>query len=481
MLYGRRVESGMPTPRGRIGMVRVSALGAVLAVAAACSDSGPANDIAALPGNHYVLTQLVGSGDDSGAVLTVDELSQAWGLAARPGGHFWVGAGGTAFPFAGDVRAAADTALQRLFQDSFTAVDIPGADAETSEQSAGKITGVIANHAPVHSDLFVVHDQPVPLPGVPPLLLTGSARHILATDSGTLSAWTELAHDGAIVRHDGPASLVFDGTAQGMSFSGLAIAPSGDALLVADFGAEPQVRTFDKNWQLVPTTGFVNPFASGDEIDPDKPELGRQVLPGDPAPYNVTTIGDRVFVSYAITQPVADDEVPGTVSTPGNGAEDAAGAGEQQGGAEGEDAGDALRFESGAPDVLDTAAEEASGDRPGKGKLVEYAADGTLVRIIDDAGRLNAPSAVAISPSTFGPLSGKLLVGNTAGAGRILAFDDATGEFVDYVRDASGAPLAVDGLRDFEFGDGVTVGDSDTLYLTAAGEDDSHLSSLRLK
>src|SRR5690606_39583732 len=70
---------------------------------------------------------------------------------------------------------------------------------------------------------------------------------------------------------------------------GLALAPAGDKLLVADFGEDPQIRTFDKFWQPVATTGFANPFATGDLIDPSTPEKGKKAEPGDPAPFNVTT------------------------------------------------------------------------------------------------------------------------------------------------------------------------------------------------
>ncbi|WP_179800431.1 MULTISPECIES: hypothetical protein [unclassified Rhodococcus (in: high G+C Gram-positive bacteria)] len=66
-------------------------------------------------------------------------------------------------------------------------------------------------------------------------------------------------------------------------------------------------------------------------------------------------------------------------------------------------------------------------------------------------------------PDEFGALAGKLLVGNFAGAGH-LAFDDATGEFVDYLRDDAGEPLAVEGLWGLLFGNGESLGDADALY-----------------
>jgi hypothetical protein len=53
----------------------------------------------------------------------------------------------------------------------------------------------------------------------------GSARFVLATDSGTLSAWTDRTQAGTTVRVNGPAQQVCDGSALGMSLSGIAIKP----------------------------------------------------------------------------------------------------------------------------------------------------------------------------------------------------------------------------------------------------------------
>ncbi|WUD70063.1 TIGR03118 family protein [Nocardia sp. NBC_00508] len=430
-------------------MLRASALGLTLLLAAACSDSRP-DETPALDGNNYVQTNLAANDAEYKAQFTFPDLVNAWGLANRPkgaGGHFWVGAGGKSFQFVGDVTESSDAQVQKLFQDGLKIVTIPGADADTSDASAGKTTGVVFNPAPITSDLFYVHDQPVEAEGGP---LNGSARFIVATDSGKISAWTELDFEDRIVRHDGPANLVFDGQPQGMQFLGIALTPSGDKLLAADFGAEPQVRTFDKDWQLVPTTGFANPFATGDAIDPAAPEKGRKAEPGDPAPFNVSTVGNRVFVAYATTKA---------------------------------DRADATAFDAGEEDSLDKDQEQAAGGRPDKGKLAEFDADGKLVRILGDGKRLNAPWAVTVAPEGFGPLSGKLLVGNFGGAGHVLAYDDATGKFADYLRDADGKPVAIEGLWALMFGNGDSLGDADSLYFTAGpgDEKDGLFGRLRLK
>ncbi|WP_330182094.1 TIGR03118 family protein [Nocardia sp. NBC_01503] len=438
----------------RKNLMRVSALGVALLVAAACSKSEPVADNypQALEGNQYAQINLAANKDSYRAQFTYPEMVNAWGLANRPkgaGGHFWVGGGGYSFQFVGDVTKSSDPKFQKLFQDPLKLMNVPGADSDTSDKSVGKTTGVVYNPAPITSDLFVVKDQPVSYDGKDEKL-TGSSRFIFATDSGKISAWTEQGAGGQIVRHDGPALVEFDGSDKGMQFFGIALTPSADKLLAADFGENPQIRTFDKNWKLIPTAGFANPFATGDNLDPADPAKGKKVKPGDPAPWNVTTIGQRVFISYATTKP---DEV------------------------------DASKIDVGEEDSLDKDADKASGGKPGKGKVAEFDAAGKLVRAIDGDDRFNAPWGVTIAPEGFGPLSGKILVGNFGGLGHIVAIDDATGKPVDYLRNTTGKPIEIPGLWALMFGNGEGLGDSDALYFTAGPEDekDGLFGSLRLQ
>jgi YD repeat-containing protein len=98
-------------------------------------------------------------------------------------------------------------------------------------------------------------------------------------------------------------------------------------------------------------------------------------------------------------------------------------------------------FDEGEENSLNKEQEKASSGHPSRGRPTEFTSAGALVRIIDDDGRLNAPWGVALAPADFGPMSGQLLVSNFGGAGRIAAFDDATGKFTDYLRDEQGAPI----------------------------------------
>ncbi|MBV6760583.1 TIGR03118 family protein [Rhodococcus opacus] len=434
------------------GAARAAVLTVTLSVAVACSTSDSTEPADAMSGNRYVQTNLAANSDEYGAPFTFPAMVNAWGIANRPkgaGGHFWVGAGGTSFQFVGDVSASPDPAVQRLSQDGLREVTVPGADSNTTDASIGKITGVVFNPAPITSGVFTVGDQPVTVDGREQML-TGSSRFTFATDSGTLSAWTEQAPDGQIVRRDGPAKEVFNGADQGMAFFGLAISPAGgETLWAADFGASPQIRQFTKDWTLVPTQGFTNPFATGAPVDPADPAKGRQTRPGDPAPFNIATVGDRVFVTYAVTKSPED--------------------------------GDPNTFDAGEEDSLDKDQEAATADTPTKGKIAEFDASGNLARVFDDGGRLNAPWGVAVAPNDFGPLSGTVLVANFAGAGRILAFDDATGEFVDYIHGTDGNPIGIEGIWGLLFGNGESLGDSNALYFTAGpkDEEDGLFGSLR--
>jgi uncharacterized protein (TIGR03118 family) len=396
--------------------------------------------------NKYLQSNLVANKASYSAKFTDSDFVNAWGIAIRPAGaagHFWVGAGGTSWQYVGDVSKSTDPALRVLFQDGLKEVIVPGADSFTDDTSAGKITGVVYNGAELNSNLFRVTAQTATVSGSP-VTFSGSARFVFVTDSGIVSGWTDRASTGATVRVDGGAAQVYDGTADGSAFFGVAIKPgSWDAMWLADFGADPKIVTLNSNWAKVSTVAFANPFGTG---------AGGAVKPGDPVPFNIQVLSDgtkdRVFVAYALSQ-----ESP---TTPGD-------------------------FYAAEEDALDAAAEAASGNKPNKGKLVEFDTAGNRVRIFDDAMRLNAPWGLAIAPADFGLLSGKLLVGNFGGAGRICAFDLATGAYVDDLKGADGKPVAIAGLWALQFGNGVSLGDVNALYFAAGPEDevDGLFGSLR--
>ena len=160
---------------------------------------------------------------------------------------------------------------------------------------------------------------------------------------------------------------------------------------------------------------YAPPSLSGNFTDPN--------LPAGYAPFNVQDIGGSLYVTYAVVGPNGDD-----VAGAGNG-------------------------------IVDV-----------------YNRDGTLLkRLIDNgaANKLDSPWGLALAPSSFGELSGLLLVGNF-GDGRINAYDPITGEFKRTLSDANGNPVEIEGLWALAFGNGSNGFDPNKLYFTAGLNDEAN-------
>jgi uncharacterized protein (TIGR03118 family) len=91
-------------------------------------------------------------------------------------------------------------------------------------------------------------------------------------------------------------------------------------------------------------------------------------------------------------------------------------------------------------------------DGPGLGFVDIYSSAGRLLRRLEHGDWLNAPWGVALAPLDFGRFSHDLLIGQFAGGGDtqssgfIAAYDLATGKFDGLLQDASGKPLAINGV-----------------------------------
>jgi uncharacterized protein (TIGR03118 family) len=103
---------------------------------------------------------------------------------------------------------------------------------------------------------------------------------------------------------------------------------------------------------------------------------------------------------------------------------------------------DLHNFDAGAVDVFNT-----------DGQLLrQFAANGP------DAGPLENPWGITQAPANFGAYSGDLLIGNVAGAGNINVFNPHTGAYLGMLDQPDGAPIAITGLWDLQFGDGTPWG-----------------------
>ena len=88
-------------------------------------------------------------------------------------------------------------------------------------------------------------------------------------------------------------------------------------------------------------------------------------------------------------------------------------------------------------------------DGPGLGLVDIYSSTGGLLVRLEHGDWLNAPWGVALAPLDFGRFSHDLLIGqfgDTQSSGFIAAYDLATGKFDGLLQDASGKPLAINGI-----------------------------------
>ncbi len=165
---------------------------------------------------------------------------------------------------------------------------------------------------------------------------------------------------------------------------------------------------FDGAWAPMSTAGgFVDPR-----------------LPSHYAPFDVQTIGSRIFVAYAKQDADAEDEIAG----------------------------------------------------PGLGFVDVYDTNGNLLARVASQGQLNAPWGLALAPAHFGQFSGDLLVGNF-GDGQINAYrerSDGSWAYDGKLREANGHPISIDGLWALQFGNGAAAGPKNTLFFTAGRNDEEN-------
>jgi len=343
-----------------------------VASAAAAGMPGPSQFYA----QHNIVSDVDGLADH-----TDSNVVNAWGLDASPTSPWWFSDNGTGKTTLFNVGADA-------IQATFT---VPGAGG-----AQGNPTGLVFNG---DTESFIVNNGV----GSP-----SAARFIFASEDGTISAFK-----GAPIVTVVPNA---NALAHGAIYKGLAIdsRTAGQFLYATDFH-NGKVDVFDSSFDLV--------TLSGNFTDPN--------LPAGFAPFGIQNINGTLYVTYALQDEDAEDDVAG----PGNGFVDA------------------------------------------------YDLEGNFIQRVASAGELNSPWGLALAPEGFGRFSGDLLVGNF-GNGRIHAFDpnsltpDGEFEAVGLMHSSGGRPIQIDGLWALQFGHGTTPtsanGLTTTLFFTAGPSEEDH-------
>jgi uncharacterized protein (TIGR03118 family) len=267
-------------------------------------------------------------------------------------------------------------------------VTIPPADATNRNTPTGTPTGTIANGS--QTDFLLA-------PGAPAIFL-------FSTIDGTIAGWNPTV---AVAQGATPPStnaVTVAKTTDGSSYTGLTSAfINGKRYLYAANFTKGRVDVFDSAFQPV---GIFKKHPSGNSNANDNQgpfsehSFVDERLPAHYVPFNVQAIGNDIVVTYAL-------------------------------------------HEEGSP--FET-------DGPGLGFVDIYSSTGQLLRRLEHGDWLNAPWGVALAPLDFGTFSHDLLIGQFAGGGEtrssgfIAAYDLATGRFDGLLQDASGKPLAINGI-----------------------------------
>jgi uncharacterized protein (TIGR03118 family) len=293
-------------------------------------------------------------------------------------------------------------------------VTIPKANPTSKTFPTGTPTGTVANGSPTD---FVL------APGA-------AADFLFSTIDGTISGWNPTVGVASGSTPPSTNAVVVVKTTDGSSYTGLTSATiNGNRYLYAANFNKGTVDIYDNAFHKVNLRA--NNEDGNQDWDPDqgnnRPFIDER-LPRDFVPFNVQAIGNDIVVTFVLHQ-------------------------------------------EGNP--LET-------DGPGLGYVDIFSSDGRLLRRLEHGDWLNSPWGVALAPLDFGTFSHALLIGQfagggtTEGSGTIAAYDFATGKFIGLVEDATGKPLAINGLWAISPGNSAVAGSYDPagspaseLYFTA--------------
>ena len=330
----------------------------------------------ALPGATFARSQ-AGSGfyqetnlvsDLAGkAHFTDPNLVNPWGISFAPSGPFWISDNGTSL----------STLYNGQGQPQPLVVTIPPPAGGT----VALPTGTVYNSFP---GAFVVSANGT----------SGSSLFLFDTLTGTISGWSPGVDSTRAI-------VAVDNSKTGAVYTGLAIGSSkvGPTLYAANFSA----GTIDAfNGQFAPVK------LKGSFHDPN--------IPVGYAPFNIQSVGSKLYVMYA-----RQDRVAGK----------------------------------------------------GHGFVDIFNSNGSFIKRLISQGKLNLPWGVTLAPANFGKFSNDLLVGNF-GNGRINAFDPGTGAFLGTLSSQNGLPLVFNRLWALDFGNGGQGGQTNQLFFSAGIQNEQH-------
>ncbi len=266
-------------------------------------------------------------------------------------------------------------------------VTIPQADPNNKNTPLGTPTGTIANSS--QTDFLLA-------PGKP-------AAFLFSTIDGTIAGWNPTV---AVAQGAAPPStqaVTVVKTPDGSSYTGLTSAfIDGKRFLYAANFTKGRVDIYDNAFHPVDASKQHFNQDSADHNNGQSAEnpFVDEKLPRSYVPFNVQAIGNDIVVTYVLHE-------------------------------------DGSRFET---------------DGPGLGFVDIYTSSGRLLQRLEHGDWLNAPWGVTLAPLDFGRFSHDLLIGQFAGGGEtessgfIAAYDLATGQFDGLLEDASGKPLAINGI-----------------------------------
>ncbi len=296
------------------------------------------------------------------AQISDPNLINAWGMSFPSSGPFWISDNGAGVSTLYSVNPTSN-ATSKLG----LTVSIPG---------SGNVTGQVfnGNSAAFNGDNF-----------------------IFVSEDGTISGWRNALGTSAETLVLGSSTDRYKGVAEA--------SVSGNSYVYAANFATGRIDV------VKGSSGA--PDLAANFTDPN--------LPSGYAPFNIQTLDDKLYVSYALQDSNSLDEIAGA----------------------------------------------------GLGFVSVFDVEGNFQERLASQGTLNAPWGLAIAPSSFGEFAGDVLVGNF-GDGRISAFDPLTQSFAGQLAGGDGQPLVIDGLWALSVGNDGQAGSSQALYFTAGPGAETH-------